>query len=47
MNYCHTCKRSMRYTAMPNHRAAHRRRRELCVITDASGTWEYDYRAEE
>lgn len=36
----------MHYRAMPNHRAAHKRRKEVCVITSKAGTFEYDYREE-
>lgn len=47
VNYCHTCKRQMHYRAMPNHRAAHARRKEVCTITSKQETFEYDYREEQ
>ncbi len=42
--YCHTCKKSFHHLGIMRHRAMHRDRKELCVITYTYGdTHTYDY----
>ena len=35
--YCHTCKKRFHYLGINSHRAAHRRRKEKCIITYTEG----------
>lgn len=43
--YCRTCQKEFHYLGIARHRAAHRERRERCVITFSDGrteTYHYD-----
>lgn len=35
--YCHTCAKSFHYLGIANHRLAHKRRGERCLITYTDG----------
>ena len=42
--YCRTCKRVIQSLGIARHRAAHRDKKEKCIITYSSGkTYEHDY----
>jgi len=43
---CHTCNKEMPYRAFPNHRMAHKRRKEKCEWTGRSGSFIQDYSKE-
>jgi hypothetical protein len=42
--YCHTCERDIHHLGIMSHRAAHRRKNEVCVIEYSDGrTIKHDF----
>ena len=42
--FCHTCQRDIHHLGIASHRAAHRRKKQDCVISFSTGrtlTWSY------